>query len=297
MNQHFLHQLITFFVGLILFLFQGCGLKYVAPVTNEDLENARRAAIVESYAQTFSSINKKYKPLTYGELMVVKPTSYRILDSLYTRKYSLAQIGSSDELLEERIEQQKTTVLNDKNPVIYVETHWYELQHDSISEFIIDEINMTRDNKIVSVKQLNYFEVTKEWQVWARKYMTEDFFISYSAAASDQEIDFYAAYKEMASTMEGSAKQAFIDHTLKIMLLANKNTTLSAEILLKKLSEQTLLKSNPEINLTDLTYKVQRIMEIRDGLNDFLYYLVSVDSKTTESPLHFKYDYYLRAVQ
>ncbi len=297
MNRYFLQQLTTLFVGLLLFTLHSCGLKYVAPPTNEDLENTRRTAIEESYSQTFISRNKQYKPLTYGELIVVKPNSYRRLDSLYTRKYALAQIGSSDEALEQRIEVQKMNALNDTNPIIYVENHWYELQNDSTSEFVIDEIRLTKENKIISVEQLNYFEVTKEWRVWARKYMIEDYFVSFYAAASDQEIDFYTAYKEMASTMEGREKQFFIDHTLKIMQLANKNTTLSAEILLKKLTEQALSTANPGINLSGFTYTVERIMQVQDGLDDFLYYKVSVLSATMEVPLVFKYDYYLRVVQ
>ncbi len=101
----------------------------------------------------------------------------------------------------------------------------------------------------------------------------------------------------MASSMEGSAKQAFIAHTLNIMLLANQHATLSAEILLKKLTEQALLAANPEINLSNFTFTVQRIMEVRDGLNDFLYYQVSVQSETSNLPMVFKFDYYLRAIQ
>ena len=297
MNRYFLQQWTTLFVGLTVIMLHSCGLKYAAPPTSEDLENTRRAAIEESYSQTFIARKKEYKPLTYGELIVVKPNSYRKLDSLYTRKYALAQIGSSDEALEQRIEVQKINVLNDTNPIIYVENHWYELQNDSTSEFVIDEIRLTKENKIISVEQLNYFEVSKDWRVWARKYMIEDYFVSYYAAASDQEIDFYTAYKEMASTMEGREKQIFIDHTLKIMQLANKNTTLSAEILLKKLTEQALSTANPGINLSGFTYKVERIMQVQDGLDDFLYYQVSVHSETIESPLVFKYDYYLRVVQ
>lgn len=282
-------------IALFSFL-TACGLRYTPPETHEDLEMDRRAAIESNYSASFKTRNKIYKPLSYGDLVVVKPNSYRRLDSLYARKYALEQLRSSTEEIDDQIEAQRAVVLNDTNPVLYVETHWFELKQDSTYEFIVDQISLNKANQIVEVEQLDYFVSPPSLVVFARKYMLEEYFSGFGVQTTDQEIEFFTTYKEKASTLAGSQKQAFAEHTLKVMQLASKGSTLSIEYLLTKLTEEQLHKGNyPDMNLSAQVYNVDRILEERNGKDEFLYYRVRVSTPGSDkAPLEFFYDYYLQ---
>jgi hypothetical protein len=288
----------VFFACSLILLITGCGLKYEVPESLETLENSRREAIEANYSNAYKTRNKTYKPLTYGELVITKPESYRKLDSLYSRKYAQQQLGMSMEDIDAKIEIQKAVVFNDTNPVLYVETHWFELKDSSGYEFLIDRIAVTKTNQIVHVEQLDYFQCPNDLVQYARKYMLEHYFVSYYGEASDQELQFYKSYKEMASTLSGSEKQAFVEHTLRTMELAHKHSTLSTEFLLTKLAMAEIAKNDPSAPLTSLKYNVERILEERDGQDAFLNYRVSASIPGSDkAPLVFDYDFYLRPLR
>lgn len=271
-----------------------CGLKYEPPASLESLEEARREAIETHYKQSFGLRNKKYIPLTYGDLLVVKPESYRKLDSLFNRKYELQQqTGKTDEALNEQIEYQRSVALNDSTPVRYVETHWFELASDSSEEFLIHRIELDRNNSILEVEQLEQFECTKELVVFARKYMIEDYFVEYASEPSDAEIDFYTTYKERASMLDGSRKQAFIDHTLRVMQLAYTLHTLSIEKLLIRMTTKRISALHPEMTQI-FSFDLKRLYTESGGQQEFFCYQVTVSVPgSTVEPFVFRYDYYL----
>src|SRR5690349_1797501 len=97
----------VFFISGLFILITGCGLKNTAPDNLETLEESRREAIEIAYGQAYKKRNKTYKPLTYGELEISKPMSYRKLDSLYERKYALHNLRMSEEEIDSKIDIQK----------------------------------------------------------------------------------------------------------------------------------------------------------------------------------------------
>jgi hypothetical protein len=296
MKDRFFALCTVFLIVSAALAFTACGLHYAPPETLEDLETARREAIETNYAASFKTRNKIYRPLSYGELVVVKPNSYMKLDSLYARKYALGQIGSDTEEVDARIEEQLAVVHNDTNPVLYVETHWFELKQDSTYEFIVDQISLDKANRIKDVEQLDYFVSPPSLVVFARKYMLEEGFTGYAMETTDQEIEFYTTYKEKAAVLSGGQKQDFIEHTLRIMQLASNGSTLSVEYLLKKLTEERIRKGNyPDMNLSAQVFNVERVMEERNGNDEFLYYRIKVLTPGSDkAPLEFLYDYYLQ---
>lgn len=289
-GRYLTHHVILLLI--IVSALNSCGLKYEPPASLESLEEARREAIETHYGQSFSARNKKYHPLTYGELLVVKPESYRKLDSLFNRKYDLQQSGKTDEQLNEQIEYQRSIALNDSTPVRYVETHWFELTSDSSDEFLIHRIELDRNNSILEVEQLESFECPKELVVFARKYMTEDYFVEYVSEPSDAEIDFYTTYKERAAMLNEPQKQSFIVHTLRVMQLANTLHSLSIEKLLTRMVVQRLKETDPEIS--QLNFDTQRLFTTSGDQQEFLCYQVtaSIPGSSAE-PFVFRYDYYL----
>jgi hypothetical protein len=284
----------VFLIGSLFLLLTGCGLKYTPPESLETLEDARREAIEIEYSQAYKTRNKKYTPLTYGELEISKPGSYRKLDSLYAKKYAQQNLRMNSDALDAQIEIQKAVVFNDTNPVLYIETHWFEL-YDTTYEYIVDRISLNKANKILKVEQLDYFECPKELAGFARDYMLEEHFTGYTMEVSDAEIEFYTTYKEKAASLQGSEKQAFVMHTLSIMQLASKHSTLSTEFLLTKLAMAAVAKADPTAQLSSLKYTVESIMEEREGKDAFLNYRVTVSLPGSDKPpMVFDYDYYLR---
>jgi hypothetical protein len=282
--------------SLILFL-TGCGLKYTPQESLETLENARREAIEIEYSQAYKTRNKKYTPLTYGQLEISKPGSYRKLDSLYAKKYAQENLRMNTDALDAQIEIQIAVVFNDTNPVLYVETHWFEL-YDTIHEFIVDRISLNKANKILKVEQLDYFECPKALAAYARVYMLERPFAGYTTDISDAEIEFYTTYKEKAASLQGSEKQEFVLHTLRIMRLAAKHSTLSTDFLLRKLAVEAVGKADPSADLNALKYTVESILEEREGKDAFLHYRVTVSLPGSDkAPMVFDYDYYLRPLR
>jgi hypothetical protein len=299
MKDRFRGMHLLFLTGSLLVIIASCGLKYTPPASDITLEENRQLAIEHQYASSYKALGKDYKSLTYGDMIVVKPDSYRKLDSLYNKKYALQGLGKTDESLESQIDIQRSIVFQDTNPILYVETHWYEI-NDSVShEFLIDKISLTNANKIVKVDQIEDFECPKYLLVYARKYMLEDFFVEYTGGGpSDQEIDFYTTYKEKANTLTHPKKQEFIVHTLRVMEIAYERRTLSAEPLLTELTQQAITQQDSTAEVDILKYTVESVVEERDGQESFLYYKVTAQpTDATTPPQIFRYDYFLQPIR
>lgn len=299
MKGPFSASLVLLYLSGLLLTFTGCGLKYTPPPTEESYAEERREAIETHYALSFQKRGMKYKPLNYGEPVVVKPDSYRRLDSLFERKYTLEQLGQSSEKIDVAIEGQRSVVYNDTTPVLYVETHWFEVSDSTKHEFIVDRISLNKANRIVRVEQLDYFTAPADLLNMAREYMLEGSFTSFSYEATSAEIEFYTAYKERAAALRGAEKQRFIEHTLRIMSIASKNATLSTEMILVRITQQKLSKLNPEISERAIDCTVEKIYEERTGAADvFLYYQVKAEAPGTgKGPWMVKYDGFLQEIQ
>ena len=285
-------------IPLLLLLVQltGCGLKYTPPQTLESIEEDRRFALQEQLHKDFSSIGKKYTPLTYGEPMVVKPDSYRKLDSLYGVKYRNVQKRPD---LEQQISRQQAIIGNDTTPVLYVETHWYELAQDSTFEYLTSEISMKKDNSIAFVKNLDYFQTSKKYAPYARIFMKEESLLSPGMQPSDNEISFYTAYKTKASTLKGAAKDDFLAHTFQLMESAKKLATLSTEALLRKITGDRISKDFLLADPALLKFTVEEISDTSSGKPVFQYYLVTAteNGPKEKEPFVYKYSAYLEHIQ
>lgn len=289
-------RLIQFIVFPLLLLnaLGSCGLKYVEPPGLEEIEASRRAAIENNYASAFAKRGYTYKPLTYGELVVVKPDSYRKLDSLFARKYALQEIGTEDAELNSLIERQRDIALNDSSPVLYVETHWFELDSGSTFEFLIHSIRLNRSNKIIEVNQLQSFPCSPGLAPFARLYMKEDPFVyTDDEYTSNVELEFYSTYKEYAATLSGRNQEKFISHTLELMRLASIGHSLSVEVLLNQITQPRFSKEHTGLTTRKIT--VERIFNENEGKQEFAYYQVTFESDNTAAPYAvYYYDAFLQ---
>lgn len=297
MKKRFSSLFLFLLTGSLAAIIVGCGVKYTPPASDITLEYNRELAIEHQYDSSYRALGKFYFPLTYGDLIEVKPDSYRRLDSLYNRKYDLQRLGKTDESVESQIRIQHTLISLDSTPILYLETHWYEIVDTAIHEFVIDRITLTKTNEIVKVYQVDAFKCPPHLLDYARKYMREDYFVEYSGP-TDEEIDFYTTFKEQAYTLTDPEKQQFILHTLHLMKLAHDLRTLSVEPLLIKLTQRKIARQDPEAEPDILHFTVESVVEERDGQELFLYYKVSAQATDVPTtPQVFKYDSFLQPVR
>lgn len=297
MNTFRIPRYLRFIFVFVLFL-HSCGLKYEPPVTLEELEIQRREAIENSYAVSFKKAGKRYLPLTYGELTIVKPDSYKALDSVFLRKYALERAGENTSYLNPEIERLQYIAQTDSTPVRYVETHWFELKSDSLSEFLIHRVHLNRQNKILQVEQLDAFTCPPGLSEFARRYMKEDYFVQYAPYTSQTEIDFYTSYKDKAATLTGQEHEDFILHTLRIMQLANEKKSLSADLLLRALTLQLLKAEKPDALSQTYLIDTQRVFTETDGKQEFQFYDVKVLNGTRERTIaEYRFDAYLQKME
>lgn len=295
MVKHFgLKFCLLIVTGLSLY---SCGLRYTPGDTPEDVEEQRRFMMQEQLSGDYKRINKTYKPLTYGKLTVVKPVSYVKLDSLFEQKYRRRYEETAD--LDRAIDYQKAVIQNDTTPVLYVETHWYELIGDSTSDFITAEISMTRDHRIRNIKTLDEFEASKQDVPYAETYMMEESMFNESGYLNNDENNFYSAYKKKSATLSGAEKDKFMAHTFELMRLAAVQKSYATEGLLRSLARKQLEKDKPGTDLSSLKFDVSEVVDNSTGKSVFMYYevLIRTSPDNGNAPIGYRYDSYLQPVE
>jgi len=285
----------SFFLLLALFCLPSCGLKYAPPESSETVEADRRMALEQQLSQDYKSLGKKYIPLTYGDLEVVKPNSYKRLDSLFAVKYRQGGNAVKSDI-DNQIDYQQAIIQNDTNPVLYVETHWYELIQDSSYEFITSEISLKKNNSIYSVKNLDYFSTFRRYSKEAESYMRETSILTPGMSANTQELSFYTAYKTHAATLSGPAKDAFLTHTFELMRIIDESNMIYTESLLKILATNEIRKAYASTEVPALTIKPEEVSDNSSGKAVFQFYRVTVNIAGKEEPVVYLFDQFLQLI-
>lgn len=228
--RHFVYRI--FPLGIIMLLFS-CGLKYNPTESPQTFEEKRQNEI-EIYVQTQLNIdNKTYSSVAFGETQVVKPISYRTLDSLYAIKYENEQNGRFDTDLEKNIETQRLITLNDTNQVLYIEDHIFSLGVGDTLEYFSALFQMEKDLKIDDVIIKESVFIPKKYKDYYLAYLFEESILSPGYMPNSEEANFYSFFKQPLADFSKTEKDDFIVHTLKLMELANRKNSISTSTLLK----------------------------------------------------------------
>jgi hypothetical protein len=286
---------------LVMQLLQSCGtMQYTAGPSPEAIEETRRLAIQQTLASDYGKIDRKYTPLTYGVLKVVKPDSYVVLDSLFERKYRNRYSGDSDlaEELDNAISRQQGIINNDTNPILYVETHWFRLENGDQTEFVTSEITLTKDNRIRNIRTLDSYTARKEDAGFAEAFAKEESIFAQGMLYSE-EANFYKMYKSRAMELQGAAKDTFLMKTFGIMRIAQANRSYSTERLMQSLARQQYLKDFPDRASHSLDIKANEVLDTTGEKQQFLYYEVLVTDLTEpqSSAAGYRFDQYLMPAQ
>lgn len=221
-----------FFSVLLFFtIIAACGLKYT-PVESPQAYEVRRHDTIEAYlGRTFA--NSNYQSIAFGESQTIKPVSYTKLDSLFAVKYANEKKGNHSKELDHKIELQRMISLNDTNKVVFIENHVFSIGTGDTLEIYDGNFNLTSDFRILDVNLNESVYLSKKYDEIYKVYLFEEAFVALGNSASTAEKNFYTIYKEYAASLTGKRRDAFIQHTLNLMIYANKVNTLDTEALLQ----------------------------------------------------------------
>jgi hypothetical protein len=254
---NFLNRFASFL--LILGAASSCGLKYVPGPSLEDLAKSRKESLELRLAQDFGAVNKRYVSLTYGETVVVKPQSYQRLDSLFEEKYRLSKLGLSTKEIDPLIETQKMALLADTTEVLYMETHWFELIQDTTCEFIIAQCFLNNKNVLRKMDFVDEFQTGKSNQVWAEKYMKEDWLTrNMDGFTSNDDLAFYALMKNKEFVLKDEEKNRFLDNVFLVMRFASENQSTDPKGITLKLAARQMKNEIPGFKTSDYVFSFKK---------------------------------------
>jgi hypothetical protein len=256
-GMNFLSRFVCF--SILLVSVASCGLKYIPGPSLEDLEKNRKEKLEEQLGSDFAAVNKKYVSLTYGETVVVKPQSYQRLDSLFEVKYRMSKSGLSTKELDPLIESQKMMLLSDTTEVLYMETHWFELIHDSTCEFIVAQCFLNNRNVLRKMDFIDEFQTGMSNQVWAEKYMKEDWLTRDLGYTSNDDLAFYSMMKNKEFGLQGEEKNQFLNNVFLVMRFASETKSTAAQGIVLKLAALQMKNEIPNFKATDYTFTFKKV--------------------------------------
>jgi hypothetical protein len=242
---------------LLVTLVASCGLKYTPTETRESFFQKRQGKISDYILNQMNGQTLSYTSIAYGKTTVLKPISYKALDSLYELKYQNELKQIKDMRLEEIINNQRQIALNDTAKVLYLENHVFSLGNADTITFYNTIFHLTSDIKISDVDIKQSIFLPAKYSELYRKYLFEESYLSAVNYASEQEKKFYQKYKDEIENRSIAQQDAFVLHSLKLMELSARIRTTSNRELLNELAIQLL----PKITVNPTNIKISPIKE------------------------------------
>lgn len=283
------------FSFLVLTLLGSCGLKYVPTETPEQFE-ARRHGAIENFIKTsLNSDSTLYNSEAFGEIIVVKPESYKFLDSLFELKYKQEQNGITDKELNEQIESQKLKIDLDTNRLYYLEEHVFSLKKKDSSEFIISKVLLDEQINVERFNVENIIEIPNKYRSFYKQYLFNESFIYPGIQATEEENRFYNFYKERLGSTSTSEGDEILSRMLQVMDLAYKKKTLQTTEILKYLARTKINGTTKELEKESIL----NIYQLQDENNIPVGYWFVVEFKNGSNIVswYFEYDLYLREMK
>lgn len=286
---------------VLMLLFSSCGLKYTPTESPATFEQNRQTAVENYIRKEMGNTGAEYTSIAFGESQTIKPISYKQLDSLYTLKYEKEKNRQVDKELDEKIELQRIIALNDTNRVIYIEDHIFSLGTKDTLEFYSALFQMKKELIIEDMILRESVYLPKRYGELYKVYLFEESFLFPGNLASGEEQNFYSFFKQAVSGLSKAEKDEFILHTLKLMELGAKNSTINTNALLKKQTTKHF-HGNSYGNFSELFSEIKEIVQMDSkGKEEVIGYLFDYSftekSDTNASPAQvyeIEFDKYLR---
>jgi len=231
-----------FIFCLLITTMSGCGLHYIAPETPEAFE-LRRHKAVESYVQSNTkNEGYMYESVAFGATQIVKPNSYRTLDSLFALKYKNEQKGlKSDAQLDEKIGNQRIIARNDTNRVIYIENHVFALSSDTTTEIYAANFQVSSEVLVTDMIIRESTFLPKRDTERYKQYLFNESFLNPGNPPNSSENKFYTLFTNRFNELSKDQRDLEVRHMLQIMEIAQRRASLGTEGILKTLAALEIL--------------------------------------------------------
>jgi hypothetical protein len=278
-----------------------CGLKYTPTESPATFEQNRHTAVENYIKKEIASTGSEYAPIAFGETQTIKPISYKQLDSLYALKYEKEKKHQTDKQLDERIEAQRMVALNDTNRVIYIEDHIFSLGKGDTLEIYSGLFQMKKELIIEDVILKESVFLPKRYGELYKEYLFEESFLFPGNLASGEEQNFYSFFKQPIEGFSKAEKDALILHTLKLMEIGAKISSINTNALLKK-QTTTYFHGASYGNFKEIFSEIKEVVELNEKgkeivigyVFDYSYTEKTSDSTVQPQLYRMEYDAYLR---
>lgn len=292
----------VFFPGaLTALLLHSCGLKYTPPETPWEFEERRHQAIEDYIRVNLDKDSASYTSIAFGETTVIKPTSFRILDSLYEKKYQNEKKGINDSALDEVIGNHRMKIKNDTNTVNYLEYHIFSYQEgeSDSSRVVQTEILVNPEMKVIDQEIIETALIPKKKEEYYKKYIFEESFIYPGSVATSEEEKFYRYFKDASLTLNPVEKEQLLQHTLNLMELAFEKKSVRTSDLLISQARILLISNSKELpaeEFSDVFSTLETQIDGTEKLSSYWFTVNFVANETGENKqqYYFRFDPYLR---
>lgn len=233
---------------LTLLLFSCATPSYVQP--SAEMRKEQREQAIIAHIQSELKGESTHVSFGFGDEYIVKPPSFKPLDSLYALLYDAANYNTSSrneiQRLSKKIDSVNALVLKDTVLIKYEIAHLFGIQKGDSITFCSATFLLNASNKVERVSIEYFFEEHRRLAPQFIQYNRKESFIDPGYQASKEEMQFYAFFDaELRAITTAVGKGNFIGHTLKVMRAANIQRSIETEKVLK------------QYILNDITFNIQ----------------------------------------
>lgn|GEM_PF-5047503 len=283
------------FIGLFLFLLVGCGVMASKSPEPRDRQMDRQLSISQNIQEQFAG-DKTYINIDFGDEYIIKPPSFKPLDSLYAVKYEETNYGgmSRSRQLEvgNQIDELLSKVMKDTILIKYEINHIFGLEQNDSITFISGTFLLNAKDSVEKVGIDFQFSEQKRYLPYFVEFLKHRSFLYDQYDPTKEESDFYDFFEAHLNEQIGAVRKGdFIAQILHVMLAANTQKSLSTELIVKQLivnfvtqyvaSYESIAWSNVFSQLNDsnqvIGYSVQHEWKYTDKKGDEYHLLREFD--------------------
>ena len=229
----------SWFIGLTLFLLAGCGVTASRAPEPRDRQFDRQLSISQNIQEQFAG-NKTYINIEFGDEYIIKPPSFKPLDSLYAIKYEESNYGGMSRARQievgNQIDDLLSKVMKDTVLIKYEINHIFGLEQDDSITYISGTFLLNNKDSVEKVSIDFQFLDQKRFLPYFVEFLKRQSFLYAQYDPTKEESDFYDFFEERLNNQIGAVRKGdFIAHILHVMLAANTQKSLSTELIVKQL--------------------------------------------------------------
>jgi hypothetical protein len=223
----------------VTLFFVGCAPRYEISEAPQKRQEERKQAISQSIEDDLF-VTQKYINFGFGDEYIVKPPSFKPLDSLYEVKYNESRFGGLTRNRAHELNQQIEAVRNrvEKDTVLfkYEIAHLFGIEEKDSIQFFSSTYMLNSELDIEKVSLDFFFKEHKRYARQFSEYMRNESFLYSSYTPSQEEIRFYSFYEAGLNQIKTAVRKGkFIAHMLRVMRAAAVQQTLNSELVIKQL--------------------------------------------------------------